>query len=241
MSRIAKISAALSITALAAVLAARLGAQEAPKLDLVAMQKAQAAYDAMPDTSGDGPYPAIMTTDPSLPDHVIYRPRDLDGMGDRKLAVLAWGNGGCFDDGASARLHLEEIASYGYLVVAPGQIRSGPSARLPHLPFDGPGPDGKMPAPRTSAQDVRAGIDWAIAQNTRSGGSYSGRIATHEIAVAGHSCGGLQAIELAADPRVKTVMINNSGVFNGGVGAVSLTQTALRWSDGPLPAPWLTP
>ena len=31
-----------------------------------------------PDTPlGSGPYPAIMTTDPSAPDHVIYRPAKL--------------------------------------------------------------------------------------------------------------------------------------------------------------------
>ncbi len=32
----------------------------------------------------------------------------------------------------------------------------------------------------------------------------------------GHSCGGLQAIRVSADPRVSTSMIFNSGVLNGG-------------------------
>ncbi|MGZ3363809.1 MAG: hypothetical protein ACXWKY_03780, partial [Caulobacteraceae bacterium] len=43
-----------------------------------------------------------------------------------------------------------------------------------------------------------------------------GKVATKLLAVSGHSCGGLQAIEIAADPRIKAVVINNSGVFNAG-------------------------
>lgn len=34
------------------------------------------------------------------------------------------------------------------------------------------------------------------------------------MAVSGYSCGGLQALQVAADPRVKTVVIMNSGLFN---------------------------
>src|SRR4051812_13455958 len=71
----------------------------------------QAASDVLPDTPGTGPYPAIKEVDPSLPDHVVYRPRDLAALGGRKLGILVWGNGGCRDDGASARQHLAEIAS----------------------------------------------------------------------------------------------------------------------------------
>lgn len=201
--------------------AAAIFAQDQPRMDAAAIQRAQSEYDAMPDTAGDGPYPAVMETDPTLPDHVIYRPRDIAAMGSRPLGVVAWGNGACSDDGASARLHLEEIASYGYLVIAPGKIRSGPLATEPRKPFRGAGSDGKLPAPATSTEDVSAGIDWALAQNDKVGSPYAGHIATDEIAVGGHSCGGLQAIELAADPRIKTVMINNSGVFNDGVQSIS--------------------
>ena len=45
--------------------------------------------------------------------------------------VLVWGNGACRADGASARQHLLEIASHAYLVIAPGKVRSGPTATLP--------------------------------------------------------------------------------------------------------------
>jgi hypothetical protein len=42
--------------------------------------------------------------------------------------VVAWGIGGCSDDGANRRFHLLEIASHGYLVIASGRILSGPAA-----------------------------------------------------------------------------------------------------------------
>jgi hypothetical protein len=93
-----------------------------------AMQGSQQAYDAMPDTAGTGPYPAVKRTDPGFLDHVLYQPADLSKLGTQKLGVLVWGNGACSDDGASVRLHLAEIASHGYLVIAPGRILSGPGA-----------------------------------------------------------------------------------------------------------------
>lgn len=86
-------------------------------------------YEAMPDTVGTGPYRAVKTTDAAFPGYVVYRPADLSRLGKRKLAVLAWGNGGCSADGASARLQLAEIASHGFLVLAPGAIRSGLARR----------------------------------------------------------------------------------------------------------------
>ncbi len=77
-----------------------------------------------------------------------------------------------------------------------------------------------MPAAATSAADVRAGIDWAIAENGRVGSTLRGKVATGSIAAAGHSCGGLQAIEVAADPRVKTLLVHNSGIFNDGANPI---------------------
>lgn len=173
--------------------------------------------DADAETRGDGPYPAVMETDPAFPNHVIYRPRDLAKLGTRRLGVLVWGNGACSNDGASARRELGEIASWGYLVIAPGRVRSGPTTSDPHPPYAPLPPGGKRPAPETTTEDVRAGIGWAVAENARKGSRYHGRIDPHAIAVGGHSCGGLQAIALAADPRVKSVLIQNSGVYNNGV------------------------
>ena len=76
--------------------AAPLAAQQAvapPPVD-----EARAAYNAMPNGPGTGPYPALMEVDSGLANHVVYRPADLSGLGKRKLGVLVWGNGGCRDD-----------------------------------------------------------------------------------------------------------------------------------------------
>ncbi|RYG88232.1 MAG: hypothetical protein EON59_05100 [Alphaproteobacteria bacterium] len=167
----------------------------------------------MPDTPGTGPYPALKEMDSTLADHVVYRPVDLKALGTGKLGVLVWGNGGCRDDGASARFHLAEIASHGYLVIAPGKILSGPGAAA--VPQSRPASADRL-AVVTTAEDVRAGIGWALAENGRKGSPYYGRIDPKMVAVAGHSCGGLQALQVAGDPRISAVIVHNSGVFTDG-------------------------
>src|SRR5688500_5809322 len=106
-------------------------AQPAPPSDGA---QAREEADRIPDTPGDGPYPAGMEADPGLPAHVGYRPADLGPLAAGQLGVFAWGNGGCADDGASSRPHLAQIASYGYLVIAPGKWRSGPNAKAGPAP-----------------------------------------------------------------------------------------------------------
>lgn len=197
-----QIAAALALTMIAAPLAA----QEQPS-----------AYDTMPIGPGTGPYPAIMTQDATLPAHVIYRPAKLDDA--EALGVLVWGNGGCSADGASARQHLIEVASHGYVVIAPGEIMSGPGATKKREPR-APDKSGQLPPVATTSADVKAGLDWALAENAREGSTLHGKIDTRALAVAGHSCGGLQALELAPDPRIRTVLVHNSGVFTDGTNPI---------------------
>lgn len=94
----------------------------------------QATYHTMPDAVGTGPFPAVELVDPAFPNHVIYRPADMKKLGSRKLPVLLWGNGGCSDNGASERLFLAEIASHGYLAIAPGYVLTGPEMPPPPPP-----------------------------------------------------------------------------------------------------------
>ena len=110
-----------------------------------------------------------MEVDPALPDHVVYRPADLSRVGEGKLGVFVWGNGACADDGASARLHLSEIASHGYLVIAPGKWRNGPNAKEGPAPPRAPAPDGGMSAPPTTAADLTEALDWALARRRAPG------------------------------------------------------------------------
>ena len=172
---------------------------------------------------GSGPYPALMEERASLPAHVIYRPRDLASLGSQKLGIYAFGNGACSKDGTGARNHLLEIASRGYIAIAPGTIPppkpavTAPPAPPPVAAGAAPQglPPGRLQAP-TPASSLTEAIDWAIAENARKDSPFYHRIATDQVAVSGWSCGGIQALDVAADPRVKTVVVMNSGYFPDG-------------------------
>jgi hypothetical protein len=184
--------------------------------------------DAIPDTPGTGPFAPIKEIDAGLPDQVVYRPANLAALGNTKLGLYVFGNGGCSNDGASARLHLLNVASHGYLAIAPGGIYNGPG--MTEAP---PRPEGasiENYAPTRPAQ-LGAAIDWALAENKRSGSRYYGRIDPEQIAISGFSCGGVQALTIAADPRVKTVVIMNSGLFVDGetrMGAMVETKDRIK-------------
>jgi dienelactone hydrolase len=201
-------------------------AQTPPPFDVNKMRAEMAAYNKLPDTPGSGRYPALKEMDPSLPDHVVYRPADLSKLAGGKLGVIAWGNGGCSADGAGARLHLEEIASHGYLAIASGTILSGPGApaslaeSAPPAAPAGAQSRPAIPPPATKSSSLREAIDWALAENARAGSPYFHRIDPTWIAVSGWSCGGLQALEIGADPRVRTVVIHNSGIFSAGANPI---------------------
>lgn len=175
-------------------------------------EEIEALHAAMPDTPGTGKFPAMKESDPGLPGQVIYRPADLSALGATKLGIYAFGNGSCTDDAAHSRLHLLEVASHGYLVIVPGSIYTGPGAigRPADLPPAGPN------AVLTTHEQLGAAITWALAENTRAGSPYFGRIDPGAIAVSGFSCGGLQALFNAGDPRVRTVVMMNSGLFPEG-------------------------
>jgi dienelactone hydrolase len=188
-----------------------------------------AANNKLPDPPGTGPYAAMKEEVASLPKHVVYRPANIAALGNKKLGVVAWGNGGCSDDGASTRFHLLELASHGYLVIASGKILSGPGAP-PQAPRAA-ATTGQPQPPRTVAADLTTAIDWALAENMRNGSPYFGRIDPAMVAVSGWSCGGLQALAAAKDPRVKTVVMQNTGVLNDGpnttIPGMDLTKDAL--------------
>jgi hypothetical protein len=157
---------------------------------------------------GTGPYKAIMAGDSSLPTHTIFRPKDLSAFGGRvKLPILAWGNGGCANTPAPHQNYLSEIASHGFLIVAIGP-----------LPAPGAGRGGGgAAAGGPSGGTLLEAINWAIAQNGDSASPYKGKLDVSKIAVAGHSCGGLQALEVSGDPRISTTLVVDSGILNDGV------------------------
>ncbi|HXE65107.1 MAG TPA: hypothetical protein VN519_16305 [Bryobacteraceae bacterium] len=159
---------------------------------------------------GTGPFPAIVEQDPGLPTHTIYRPKDLNALKDQKLPIVAWGNGGCANNSAFYKPFLSEIASNGYLAIATGT----PQAPPPPANAGGRGAGGGgRGGQATKSSQLLDAITWAIAENGRRESPYYNKLDTSEVAVMGHSCGGIQALAVGNDPRVKLIINWSGGLF----------------------------
>ena len=201
---------------------------------------AQYVTDPVPDSAalGTGPYKAVMEPAPGLATHTLYRPADL-GAVRGKLPIIAWGEGACANEGNRFRWFLSEIASHGYLILAVGPI-GAPDKEIwrqnaPQPAVGGPPP--KLPPPATHSSQLVDAINWAVAENDRTGSPFFHRLDTGKVAVMGMSCGGAQAIEVSADPRVTTSVIWNSGLFPGETtmgGGKTLTKDDLKLIHAPI-------
>ena len=172
---------------------------------------------------GTGLYPAVMEQDPGLATHTIYRPMDLGSLQGQKLPIIAWGEGGCSNNGAFYKNFLTEIASHGFLAIAVGPPRQPQPAGNPGPPPPGRGA-GNAGGPATKSSQLIDAINWAVAENGRKDSKYYNRLDTAKIAVMGHSCGGIQAIAVAADPRINLIGNWSGGLFGTAGGAGGLTE-----------------
>jgi len=165
--------------------------------------------------SGTGPFPSVAESRADAPLHTFYYP---EKMPSKALPLVLWGNGACRDNGLSASVFLREIASHGYFIVAAGRPRMerGIVPRRPP-PTETTIPPRKTPDETEASQLIDA-INWATRETTDSASNLHRHIDTKKIAVMGHSCGGLQAIAVSADPRISTSIIFNSGIYNRGFG-----------------------
>ena len=162
-----------------------------------------------------GPFAIVVEHDPGLATHTIYRPRELS-MDDHP--VLVWGEGGCAKNGLMFPEYLSEIASHGFVVIADGPPIARPAGG-PGAGGGGPPPGGGgagPPADRFTMVDgtaLVAAMDWLEAESKSRSSRFYGKVNVERIAAMGMSCGGLMSYGASNDPRVATVGIWNSGLF----------------------------
>jgi hypothetical protein len=130
----------------------------------------------------------------------VFVPQDLSKFDAKNpLPILVWGNGACANSPFEHMNFLNEIASNGFIVLATGNI---------------PMTDEWYKGPMSRSEQQIESIDWAFAQNADPKSPYYQKLDVKNICVAGMSCGGLQTLFNCADPRIKAIMICNSGLFN---------------------------
>lgn len=153
---------------------------------------------------GSGYYKAVIVEDEGLPGFTIYRPENMDFFGSElRLPIVLWGNGDCQNTSRGYKNFLNEIASYGYFVIASGSLSSLYQHKEEKF----------INNERESAKMIEA-LDWVMAENSRKTSRYYGKIDITKVASGGQSCGGLKTIEVSADPRVTASIICNSRITN---------------------------
>src|SRR5687767_9714210 len=124
-----------------------------------------------------GPYKVESGSAFNSPGHVVYRPADLTPFPRKDtLPLIVWGNGGCAINSTRYAGFLTTIASHGFVVMATAAE---------------PGATGG----RATADNLRKAIEWAEAENRRTGSPLIGKMALDRVAVMGQSCGGYLSIE----------------------------------------------
>ena len=172
------------------------------------------------DYGGSGPYKAVALRERSLTEFVVYRPMNLGAAVGReraKLPVLVFCNGGCMDTSIGYENMLTDVASYGYMVVAIGELQM-----LAQHDKD----------QHTPSSMVQQALDWISQQAANPSSPYYNYIDGDRIAAAGHSCGGAQVLANCGDQRLKTYIILNAGM--GRMTMADASAKSLKQLHGPI-------
>lgn len=97
-----------------------------------------------------------------------------------------------------------------------GAPQGGQGGGMPRMGMGGGMPGGGGMGGGMSMGDpegLKQALEWAIAQNADKNSPYYQKLDLDNIAAAGMSCGGLQALHMSADERIKTILVMNSGFF----------------------------
>jgi acetyl esterase/lipase len=156
----------------------------------------------------DSFYPVVRESTVGLPDRTVYRPTDLNHSR-RGLPVVIMSDGGCRPSNVLFVSTLMLVAARGFVVIAYGS---------PDSPSD-------IPTGSPHPERVIEAIDWLHSPAAHR--QFHDQVDPDRVAVAGQSCGGLEALVAGADPRVDSVLSLNSGFRptpTGGYGRDSLTK-----------------
>ncbi|RLT92824.1 MAG: hypothetical protein D9N11_16140 [Ketobacter sp.] len=138
--------------------------------------------------TGDG-YSILEENPNAEPWFNVYRPADMLSVVEdtgRLLPVVVWANGGCLRSDFTWQPLFKRWAAAGYVVLALAESPEGPGA-----------------LGMTDSADHGQLIDWALTQS-----SYTDLLDSSRIVAAGNSCGGVTAMELAAeDARVSAIFV----------------------------------
>ena len=180
-------------------------AQESAKSDYVSDQISK---QKVVDNGGTGNFRAVIVSEKTLSNFTIYRPRNVKAAARREgpLPLLVWCNGACSDSSQGYERMLNEMASHGYLVVAIGAMKINNDDRE----------DGG-----SNEKQVVEAINWVVKQVGTKTTDYYKAVDVNNVAVAGHSCGGAQAIANCTNTRIKTLLIMNAGMGGMSMGGAS--------------------
>ncbi len=142
--------------------------------------------------AADGPYTSttLVGVGPA-PGYTVYLPTELAPNG-AKNPIVGWMSGGSTSH--SMYPLLPRLATHGFVVVAADVI---------------PMPNDEV----NLGQQIKAGLDWAIAENTRSGSELEGKLNTDRVASMGYSMGSLATFTIADDPHLTTTVHISGGNF----------------------------
>ena len=163
----------------------------------------------VPEYGGSGPFKAVAVREKTLSDFVVYRPMNLDaamnvgqrglfGRGEVKreqLPVLIFCNGGCMDTSIGYENMLTDIASYGYVVVAIGELQMlAQHEKDQHTP----------------SSMVQQALDWICQQADNPASPYYNKIDQEKIAAAGHQKAHKEFSNVAVTKYMADVLFNEN-------------------------------
>lgn len=145
------------------------------------------SFPPVSDLTASGPFTAatIRNTGPNNA-YTVFHPSELAPGGVRN-PIVSWGNGG-----ATTPVDyplLPHLASHGFVVVASNN-------------------------PLVGGPQVRAGIDWILAQNDAAASPFYQKLDVNQVGGVGYSNGGLATLAAADHPALDTVVIISGGNVN---------------------------